>query len=108
MSEEKPLKVSYSKQFVRDLTDLAKRSPNVLIGSKYITAIHCLLNRLSLPENYQDHALVGEWKGYRDCHIKMCGLFLHSIKTQTEQTFCNFCLVHKSGLSLYLLLFLLG
>lgn len=27
MSEEKPLKVSYSKQFVRDLTDLAKRSP---------------------------------------------------------------------------------
>lgn len=32
MSEEKPLKVSYSKQFVRDLTDLAKRSPNVLIA----------------------------------------------------------------------------
>ena len=59
MSEEKPLKVSYSKQFVRDLTDLAKRSPNVLIGSKYITAIYCLLNRLPLPENYQDHALVG-------------------------------------------------
>lgn len=70
MSEEKPLKVSYSKQFVRDLTDLAKRSPNVLIGSKYITAIHCLLNRLPLPENYQDHALVGEWRGYRDCHIQ--------------------------------------
>lgn len=70
MSEEKPLKVSYSKQFVRDLTDLAKRSPNVLIGSKYITAIYCLLNRLPLPENYQDHALVGEWKGYRDCIFK--------------------------------------
>lgn len=70
MSEEKPLKVSYSKQFVRDLTDLSKRSPNVLIGSKYITAIYCLLNRLPLPENYQDHALVGEWKGYRDCHIQ--------------------------------------
>ena len=30
----------------------------------------CLLNRLPLPENYQDHALVGEWKGYRDCHIQ--------------------------------------
>lgn len=56
----KTLKVSYSKAFVRDLTDLAKRSPNVLVGYKYITAIHCLLNRLPLPENYQDHALSGE------------------------------------------------
>ncbi|MFU2099502.1 type II toxin-antitoxin system YafQ family toxin, partial [Mannheimia haemolytica] len=27
MMESKPLKVSYSKQFVRDLTDLAKRHP---------------------------------------------------------------------------------
>lgn len=67
--ESKPLKVSYSKQFVRDL-NLAKRHPNVLIGTKYITAIHCLLNRLPLPESYQDHALSGEWKGYRDCHIQ--------------------------------------
>ncbi|MEG9488460.1 type II toxin-antitoxin system YafQ family toxin [Mannheimia indoligenes] len=70
MMSVKPLKVSYSKQFVRDLTDLAKRSPNVLIGPKYITAINCLLNRLPLPESYQDHALGGEWKGYRDCYIQ--------------------------------------
>lgn len=66
----KPLKVSYSKQFARDLTDLAKRHPHLLVGAKYITAFHCLLNRLPLPENYQDHALSGEWKGYRDCHIQ--------------------------------------
>ncbi|WP_406812023.1 YafQ family addiction module toxin [Histophilus somni] len=66
----KQLKVSYSKQFARDLTDLAKRYPNVLVGTKYITAMHCLLNRLPLPESYQDHALVGGWKDYRDCHIQ--------------------------------------
>ena len=23
-----------------------------------------------LPESYRDHALVGNWKGYRECHIK--------------------------------------
>ncbi len=23
-----------------------------------------------LPERYRDHALVGEWKGYRECHLK--------------------------------------
>ena len=23
-----------------------------------------------LPWQFRDHALVGEWKGYRDCHIR--------------------------------------
>lgn len=23
-----------------------------------------------LPESYRDHYLVGEWKGYRECHLK--------------------------------------
>jgi len=23
-----------------------------------------------LPENYRDHALVGNWKGHRECHLK--------------------------------------
>ncbi len=64
------LKVSYSKDFSRDLAILAKKSPEVLISAKYITAIYCLLNRLPLPATYQDHALGGNWKYYRDCHIQ--------------------------------------
>jgi len=24
----------------------------------------------TLPESYRDHALSGEWAGYRECHIK--------------------------------------
>ncbi|HHF6534591.1 TPA: type II toxin-antitoxin system YafQ family toxin, partial [Haemophilus influenzae] len=31
---------------------------------------YCLLNSLPLPEKYKDHALTGNWKGWRDCHIK--------------------------------------
>lgn len=23
-----------------------------------------------LPERYRDHTLVGDWKGYRECHLK--------------------------------------
>lgn len=67
--QNKPLKVSYSKDFSRDLANLAKRSPDVLISLKYINAIHCLLNQKTLPASYQDHALGGNWKNYRDCHI---------------------------------------
>jgi mRNA interferase YafQ len=29
-----------------------------------------LLSDRALPENNRDHALIGEWVGYRECHIK--------------------------------------
>jgi mRNA interferase YafQ len=29
-----------------------------------------LANDTALPEAYVDHALAGEWKDYRDCHVK--------------------------------------
>ena len=32
--------------------------------------MYCLLNSLPLAEKYKDHALTGNWKGWRDCHIK--------------------------------------
>lgn len=32
--------------------------------------MYCLLNSLPLLEKYKDHALTGNWKGWRDCHIK--------------------------------------
>jgi mRNA interferase YafQ len=29
-----------------------------------------LLTDHALPESYRDHALSGNWNGYRECHIK--------------------------------------
>jgi mRNA interferase YafQ len=29
-----------------------------------------LLSYQALPENNRDHALIGDWDGYRECHIK--------------------------------------
>jgi len=29
-----------------------------------------LLDDQALPESYRDHALSGNWAGYRECHIK--------------------------------------
>ena len=36
----------------------------------FISVMHHLLNGKNLPEKYKDHALSGNWKGFRDCHIK--------------------------------------
>lgn len=29
-----------------------------------------LANDEPLPDSYRDHALIGDWKGYRECHLK--------------------------------------
>jgi mRNA interferase YafQ len=29
-----------------------------------------LADDLELPDHYRDHALVGNWAGYRECHLK--------------------------------------
>ncbi len=32
--------------------------------------IHLLANDTPLPSKFRDHALSGEWKDFRDCHVK--------------------------------------
>lgn len=40
------------------------------IDSRVSTVVTLLLSDHILPENYRDHALSGDWMGYRECHIK--------------------------------------
>lgn len=35
-----------------------------------IEVLYKLLNDEVLPEKYRDHALTGDWVGYRECHVK--------------------------------------
>ncbi|MFZ2726536.1 MAG: type II toxin-antitoxin system YafQ family toxin [Methylococcaceae bacterium] len=33
-----------------------------------------------LPEKYKDHYLTGNWKGYKECHIKPNWLLIYQLK----------------------------
>ncbi len=35
-----------------------------------IEILYCLVKDQAMPEKYRDHALTGNYKGYRDCHVK--------------------------------------
>lgn len=35
-----------------------------------IEILYLLLNDKPLPQQYKDHDLIGNWKGFRECHIK--------------------------------------
>jgi mRNA interferase YafQ len=40
------------------------------VGSRVSTIVTLLLSDQTLPQNHRDHALSGDWMGYRECHIK--------------------------------------
>jgi len=46
-----------------------KRS-DAALDDVFQLVINMLLMDEVLPPNLFDHALTGDWKGYRDCHIK--------------------------------------
>ena len=39
-----------------------------------------LLNGKTLSPKYRDHALTGNWKGYRECHIAPDWLLIYKIE----------------------------
>ena len=57
-------------QFRRDYKREAKGSNRQTLANELIAIITDLANDQSLPEKNRDHALNGDWKDHRDCHIR--------------------------------------
>lgn len=49
---------------------------------KLNTVIELLATTTELPGKYKDHALYGNWQGYRECHIEANWLLIY----QTTET----------------------
>lgn len=62
--------IKQSGQFKRDLKREAKGSHRQVLQSEFVAIISALANDQPLAEKQRDHALTGDWKDYRDCHIK--------------------------------------
>lgn len=62
------LTLEYSTQFKKDFKKITKLHIADLVEVGYV--IKQLQLGETLPEKYVDHALSGNWQGYRDCHVK--------------------------------------
>jgi mRNA interferase YafQ len=63
-------------QFKRDVKLAEKRGKNM---AKLRELIVLLVEGSPLPPRYKDHALSGEWKHHRDCHIEPDWLLLYKV-----------------------------
>jgi mRNA interferase YafQ len=62
--------ISRSGRFKRDYKRLKAGPLGAKLDELLREALALLAADLPLPERFRDHALAGEWKGYRDCHIR--------------------------------------
>lgn len=60
--------IDLQSRFKRDYKREKKANPSFDIILTPV--LDMLLTDAVLPERLSDHALRGEWKGFRDCHIK--------------------------------------
>ena len=49
---------------------------------EFLIVIDILMHDKTMPLKYRDHALVGEWKGYRECHIRPDWLLVYQKQDQ--------------------------
>lgn len=59
--------IIFEKQFKKDVKNLALE---LVTSADWAEVIYNLANDLPLAVHYKDHALIGNWSGFRECHIK--------------------------------------
>lgn len=62
--------IERTNQFKRDYKRETKGQHRAILANDLVEILTMLADDQPLAENFRDHALTGEWKDCRDCHIK--------------------------------------
>ena len=62
--------LEYTNQFKRDFKREKKGQHRNTLEGDLKAILHKLISDNALDPNARDHALTGEWKDHRDCHVK--------------------------------------
>ena len=72
--------VKYTTQFKKDYKLAKKQGKNLTLLKQIVSA---LAEGKQLSEKYRDHALSGEWKGHRECHLQPDWLLIYYYDNNT-------------------------
>ena len=74
------MKICYTTQFKKDYKRIKKQRKNIE-SLKHV--IDLLAQGDTLPSEYKDHNLIGEWRNHRDCHIEPNWILIYRILEDT-------------------------
>ena len=73
----KALEIVWTSQFKKDYKLAMKRHLDLALIDEIIRT---LSRGESLPSKNKDHALLGRWRGYRECHIQPDWLLIYRVE----------------------------
>jgi mRNA interferase YafQ len=62
--------INFSNSFRRDFKRELKGRFGPILDDEIRNIVEILANDQLLPPRYRDHALIGDWRDHRDCHIR--------------------------------------
>lgn len=71
------LQLQWTTQFKKDYRLAIKRGRNI---SALDDTIRMLADQTALPQRYNDHALTGNFKGFRECHVEPDWLLVYAVQ----------------------------
>lgn len=77
-----PLVLRQSSKFRRDVKRLLRSGIDL---SKLESVVETLVDQEPLDERYRDHPLIGNWKGYRECHLQPDWLLIYRVVSDELQ-----------------------
>ena len=80
------LKIRSSNRFKRDLKAIAKRGLNLSLMEEVVDT---LPSQKQLDARYRDHALTGDYTGFRECHIQPDWLLVYRIEEDELMLFLS-------------------
>lgn len=68
--------VKKTKQFKQEYKRCISRGLNIELLNR---VLYALIYKIPLEPKYKDHSLIGNYKGYRECHIQNDWLLIYKI-----------------------------
>ena len=78
------LNIVTSNKFLKDLKVAKSRGLDLSLLNQVVTK---LANKETLEPKYQDHALIGNYADFRECHIKPDWLLIYSVDDDELELF---------------------
>lgn len=72
--------IDLSNAIKKDFKRVKANPRHVDIDQRLGAVVALLVEDKQLPDAQRDHALVGNWKGYRECHVKPDLLLIYSME----------------------------
>lgn len=70
------LELELATQFKRDLKKISKQQKNKELIDQVVKQLQC---EQPLHPKHKDHDLIGNWRGYRECHITPDWLLIYKV-----------------------------